>query len=203
MATGGRKRVKRSSTAAGADRRIRARRQAQSDEESVKAVEVLPEESAEQVAWERQPLIEKLVTELVEKYHAHLTRARIIVLGKPKASKSLGKVNVAKAKRTTPAIQALLKDASGTDVHYLIEVGMDAWAGLSARQRRATIDHELHHFTGLDIDDAGRERWGLRGHDVGEFVSVVRRYGAYHADLEVFVAEVRQLKLPGMEPASQ
>ena len=151
------------------------------------------------VEWERQPLIEKLVTELVEKYHAHLVRARIIVLGKPKASKTHGKVNVAKAKRATPAIQALLRDASGVDVHYLIEVGMDAWDGQSARQKRAILDHELHHFTGVEVDDKGREKWGLCGHDVQEFTAVVRRHGAYHADLEVFVSAIQQLKLPGVE----
>lgn len=32
-----------------------------------------------------------------------------------------------------------------------------------------------------------------------EFTAVVRRHGAYHADLEVFVAEIKQLKLPGVE----
>ena len=161
--------------------------------------DVSKDAEVEQIEWERQPLIEKLVTELVEKYHAHLTRARIIVLGKPKASKTHGKVNVAKAKRATPAIQALLRDASGVDVHYLIEVGMDAWDGQSARQKRAILDHELHHFTGMEVDDKGREKWGLRGHDVQEFAAVVRRHGAYHADLEVFVAAIRQLKLPGVE----
>ena len=167
-------------------------------------VDVLPpgeKSESDQVEWERQPLIEKQVTELVEKFHAHLTRARIIVLGKPKASKSNGKVNVAKAKRATPAIRALLKDALGVDVHYLIEIGMDEWQGgrLSAHQKRATLDHELHHFTGVEVDDQGRETWGMRAHDVQEFTAVVRRYGAYHADLEVFVQEIRQLKLPGVD----
>src|SRR6266851_7718699 len=76
-----------------------------------------PEEAPPE--WERREDIEKVVAELVEKWHGHLARARIIVLGKPKAGKVGGKVNVAKAKRVTPAIQALLKDASGLDIAYL------------------------------------------------------------------------------------
>ena len=179
---------------------VTARRRILNQSTPVVVIDDVPKDAeVEQIEWERQPLIEKLVTELVEKYHAHLTRARIIVLGKPKASKTHGKVNVAKARRATPAIQALLRDASGVDVHYLIEVGMDAWDGQSARQKRAILDHELHHFTGMEVDDKGREKWGLRGHDVQEFTAVVRRHGAYHADLEVFVSAIQQLKLPGVE----
>jgi hypothetical protein len=54
------------------------------------------------IEWRRMPEVEAIVDELVKKHHRHLERAKIVVLGKPKAGKSHGKVNVAKASRPPP-----------------------------------------------------------------------------------------------------
>jgi predicted metallopeptidase len=139
------------------------------------------------VEWERQPLIEKIVDELVSAHHPHLQRARIIALGRPTGSKK----KMAVAKRASRAIQAIYKDAAGLDVHYLIEVGLDHWERLDARGRKILIDHELCHFAGLD----DRGRWGMLDHEIEEFRAIVKRYGAYHADLAAFVTEAKQMSL--------
>lgn len=136
--------------------------------------------------------VEAIVEELVRAHHRHLERARILVLGKPKAAKrSGGKVNVAKAKRATPALNALVKDELG-EVHYLIELGLDAWDKLDTKVRRIVLDHELCHFAGQG--EAGK--WTVVDHDVEEFTTILRRHGAWHVSLEMFVREAKQLDLP-------
>lgn len=54
----------------------------------------------------------------------------------------------------------------------------------------ALVDHELYHI-GHVLDDFGAPKfnrdtglpvWGMRGHDVEEFVGVVERYGTGHED---------------------
>jgi predicted metallopeptidase len=141
------------------------------------------------VEWERMPLIEKIVDDVAADHHPHLKNARIIVLGRPKASKR----HAAVARKASRSIQALYKDAAGLDVHYLIEVGLDVWTRYTPEQRRILIDHELCHFLGLD--DKGR--WAVRpDHDIEEFTEIVKRHGAHHHDLQVFVKEgAKQMSL--------
>jgi predicted metallopeptidase len=144
--------------------------------------------------WRRMPEVESIVAEIVAKHHRHLEHAQIVVLGKPKASKALGKVNVAKAKRATEAMNALLRDEIG-EVHYIIEIGLDEWGRLLASDRRKVIDHELMHFAGLDEDS---ERWLLVGHDVEAFTEEIKRHGAWTPELRTFCAAAKQLDLPGV-----
>ncbi len=126
----------------------------------------MPRKKKTKIEWRRMLEADPLVQDLVKKYHRHLERAKIVVLGKPRASKSHGKTNVAKAKRATDTIQTLVKELAGEDVHYIIEVGLDAWEQLDMQQRRIVLDHELCHFSGLDVE---KNTWGLRGHDLKLF----------------------------------
>lgn len=143
------------------------------------------------VEWRRMPEVEAIIDELVKKHHRHLERARIVVLGKPKAGKRRGKTNVATASKAPAALNALVKDEIG-EVHYQIAIGLDAWDKLDAKKRRIVLDHELCHFAGQD--EAGK--WGLVGHDVEEFTTILGRHGAWTADLELFVKQAKQLELP-------
>lgn len=145
----------------------------------------------EKKEWQRLPLVEEIVRELVTAHHHHLEHATIVVLGKPTASKSGGKTNVAKAKRAMPALNALVKDEIG-EVSYIIEVGLDAWDALDQKQRRIILDHELMHFSGLD-DESGT--WGLVLHDIECFTAEIQRYGAWNEDLRGFLAAIKQLSL--------
>jgi hypothetical protein len=71
-------------------------------------------------------------------------------------------------------------------------IGHDAWEKLSAEQRIIVLDHELCHAAGQDL----LGRWTLTGHDVEEFSAIIRRYGTWTADLQLFAKEVAQLSLP-------
>lgn len=143
--------------------------------------------------WERMPLVEKLARELIAECHPELERAKLVVLGKPKAGKKGEHLVAAVARRPSKALQALWKEGTGEDLHYLIEVARDTWETLDATRRRVLIDHELCHFTGLD--DKGR--WGFRAdHDIEEFLPIIRRYGEKAgADVQLLKSVAKQLGL--------
>lgn len=152
-----------------------------------------PRMAVNKFEWTRLPLVEDVVADLVKKFHQHLMRANILVLGRPKAARSLGKINYAKAKKVTPAMAALLKDHIG-EAHYLIEIGQDEWDKLDAKRKRIVLDHELCHFGGLDVE---KDRWTMVGHDIQEFTAIVARHGCWYAELEVFArTAATQLELP-------
>lgn len=148
--------------------------------------------------WERMPEADTLVEGLIAAHHRHLLHAQVVCLGKPKAGRSRGRVVLANAKRPTAAMQALVRNSLGS-VHYLIEIGLDAWADLTSDCRRILLDHELCHFAGQDLDTG---RWGLVGHDVEEFTQIVRRHGLWRPDLQTFGAAVQQLALPFADTAA-
>ena len=144
------------------------------------------------VEWERLPLVEKIVDEVVATHHPHLARARIVCLGKPKAGTKGQSTVVATASRAPKNLAALYKDAAGLDVHYLITIGRDAWDGMTKEQQKIIIDHELCHFLGLD--DKGR--WALRSdHDIQEFHEIIKRHGDKLPALHGVLRVARQLGL--------
>jgi hypothetical protein len=158
-----------------------------------------PKKEKPKAEWRRMPEAEAVVADLVHKHHRHLERAKIVVLGKPKAGKRGGKVNVAKAKRATPELQALIKEIAGEEVHYVILVGLDAWDKQDTKQRRIVLDHELCHFAGQDLDTG---KWGLVGHDVEEFSAILARHGAWNWELRRFCQEAKPRPARSDRPVS-
>ena len=146
--------------------------------------------------WRRMPELDPLVADLVGKHHPHLERAHIVCVGKPKAGKKGNRYNVAKFRKVTALYRTLslpnvwLGDHEQVD--YLIEIGLDQWERLEARQRRIVLDHELCHGAGQDENG----KWTVVGHDLEEFRSIVRRYGKWSPDVELFVDAVAQTTLP-------
>lgn len=80
-------------------------------------------------------------------------------------------------------------------VDFVILLDLDYWEGADVRQREILVFHELCHCIHKEdrdgdprYDDNGRPVWGLLGHDVEEFTSVVARYGAYSDEIRIFIA---------------
>lgn len=140
--------------------------------------------------WARREEIEKLVAEVAKKFHKHLERAVIAVLGKPKAGKRMGRRVIATVHKPTAMMNAMLADEWG-ELHYIIVVGMDAWGELDQKAKRRVIDEALCHFTGMDEKD----RWQIVDYDVKVFHSHFKRWGAYNADVEMFVEAARQIDM--------
>jgi len=80
---------------------------------------------------------------------------------------------------------------------FLIEVNWTKWASLSPARRLALIDHELTHCSREETDD-GETKYVLLPHDIEEFHSIVRRWGAWRPQLADFanaMGEGQQLGL--------
>lgn len=91
----------------------------------------------------------------------------------------------------TWAIQRTL----GIDPDFIITLDMNYWEQADANMRDILVFHELSHCVQkLDrdgeprFDEDGSPVWGIKGHDVEEFVSTVARYGAYSEDIRLFIS---------------
>lgn len=107
-----------------------------------------------------------------------------------------------------PKVQGMLKDfflwmieeLFGRVPDFLVTLDAEYWEVADARQREILIYHELQHAVlKLDADgcpaideNTGKARWKLAGHDVEEFASVVRRYGAHSPDIQGFIAALQE-----------
>ncbi len=144
--------------------------------------------------WERFPDGEALIAKLRPAYHKHLEGLAILCFSKPEASKSKGRINVAKAMKATPILKAALRHHD-EKIDYLVVVGLDEFKPMDAKTKEAVIDHELCHFAGPD--DKGNMK--MRGHDVEEFTEILERHGAWDSSRYYFAkaAQELQLGLPG------
>lgn len=149
--------------------------------------------AAKKIEWTRLPDADSIVAELIRAFHPHLEHARIACVGKPKAHVRHGKINLAKAVKVGKFHNVLIGE-DGRHFDYAIQIGLDRWANMAVDRKRIVLDHECCHFSGQDE----RGEWTLRGHDVEEFACIIRRYGLWNADIELFAREIRQLELPGL-----
>lgn len=80
---------------------------------------------------------------------------------------------------------------------FLITLDAAWWADASDLDREILVFHELSHCVHakdalgcLRFDKEGLPVFGILGHDIEEFNQVVRRYGAYRANVRNFVDAV-------------
>jgi len=92
----------------------------------------------------------------------------------------------------------LLEGLLGRLPAFLIILDETYWEAATPQAREILIFHELAHIQHkLDrygaprFDKDGLPVYGLVGHDVEEFTSVVARYGAYSDEIRSFVAAVQ------------
>lgn len=93
----------------------------------------------------------------------------------------------------------MLEEKLGLIPDFLIILDADYWEAVTDREREILMFHEMSHCVQA-VDkwgdprfhrDTGEPVWALAGHDVEEFTSVVRRYGAWNAELEEFIGAAR------------
>jgi len=93
-----------------------------------------------------------------------------------------------------PVFEWLLGKTLGRLPQFLIILDADYWQTASMRDREILIFHELSHiqqkldrFGSPRVDRDGNPVYGLIGHDVEEFTSVVARYGAWNDEIQNFI----------------
>jgi hypothetical protein len=138
--------------------------------------------------WRHAPEVEEIAGELIAEVHTDLLAVRIEYLFMDKVPMSNGRMVLGRARRVSGMTAFFAQFGLGQDLARadrfesvapfgVIEIAEPAWGELRPRQRRALVDHELCH---LKVDfDVEPPRLGVRGHDVEEFTSVLRRHGLW------------------------
>ncbi len=72
-----------------------------------------------------------------------------------------------------------------TGYDYVIEVWQTFFDSAEPKIKEALLFHELAHIESYEKKD-GSIVWGLKKHDIEEFMETVKRYGAWNLGLEKF-----------------
>lgn len=145
----------------------------------------------------------KIATPIMEEHHAHLLGVRVEFLFMDKTPKSKGCDVWGRAKKVSglPAFLALgpntLPDfyADQPFDFFVVEISEEIWERLTAKGKKALVDHELSHCE-ITHDDEGNVNLSVVGHDIKEFSAVIRRHGLWNTSVEDFVkAGAEQLSL--------
>jgi hypothetical protein len=135
--------------------------------------------------------------------HAHLIDANIRVPWASTGFAKQGRVVLGQAEQVMfraggwqkARQEQQMREWFGEEPDYLITLAADYCAECSDAEFCALVEHELYHirqkmdrYGAPAFNEAGMPRLELRGHDVEEFVGVVRRYGASEAVQEMIDA---------------
>ncbi|OZI79900.1 putative metallopeptidase [Bordetella genomosp. 2] len=137
--------------------------------------------------------------------HAHLVDADLAFLWAPGAFAKAGRTVVGQAEQVMfraggwqkARQEQQMVDWFGRVPTFLITLAADYCATCSDEEFCALVEHELYHISQLKDEFGapafyrdGRPKLGIQGHDVEEFVGVVRRYGP-SAEVSRLVAAVK------------
>lgn len=132
--------------------------------------------------------------------HAHLVDADICVLWASSAFAKKGRTVIGQAEQVMfraggwqkTRMEQQMREWFGRVPAFLITLAADYCAQCSDTEFCALVEHELYHiaqgkdeFGGPKFTQEGLPKLEMRGHDVEEFVGVVRRYGASQAVQEL------------------
>ena len=127
--------------------------------------------------------------------HAHLIDANIGVLWASSGFGKQGRVVLGQAEQVMfraggwqkARQEQQMRDWFGEVPNYLITLAADYCAQCTDAEFCALVDHELYHiaqatdqYGAPKFTQEGLPKLQMRGHDVEEFVGVVRRYGPSH-----------------------
>lgn len=125
--------------------------------------------------------------------HAHLLDADIQIMWASSSFEKQGRVVLGQAEQVAfraggwqkARMEQQMRDWFGDVPAFIITLAADYCAQCSDTDFCALIEHELYHIAQATdkygqpaFTEEGTPRLKLRGHDVEEFVGVVRRYGA-------------------------
>jgi len=163
----------------------------------------------------------EMISEVMNQYHGGLRDSEVTVqclmasAAVDANGDSLGHAIMAggyPALATVRIIPIKQRAAGFADAEIILDA--DNWEVSSERERRALIDHELHHLM-LKVDekghairdDQGRPKFTMRKHDiqVGWFNLIANRHGEASVEVRQFremmdSSEFKQCYFAGMEP---
>lgn len=159
--------------------------------------------SPEVEAWARSTFIAE-TAQLMNPDHAHLDSATIGFLWTNEPNERRGKMILGMCQLMPPsgdkwaAGRAIsqIEEWFGDVPDFLITIYAPVAADMDDASFMALVEHELYHAAQATdkfgqpafSKDTGLPVWAMRGHDVEQFVGVVRRYGADAAMVREMVA---------------
>lgn len=88
----------------------------------------------------------------------------------------------------------LFRRVFGRIPNFVMILDLEYWRDASEREREILVYHEMCHAEHktdkegeLRFDEAGKAVYGIREHDVNEFIAVVERYGQWSDEIRRFV----------------
>lgn len=149
------------------------------------------------MTFEYAPAVREVAEKLVAEHHQELQGIRVEYVWRNKPIVSRGKVVLGKARKIT-GLAAFLSSGESLDeddeqTYFVIEVAKEYWPKLTNEERIALVDHELTHCT-VDYGDDGENKLSILPHDLEDFLSIFRRYGAWSEDAQRVVAAIDAAK---------
>jgi hypothetical protein len=168
--------------------------------------ELIPEKDGPKFDHRPEPYL--LMDEIREKFHEHLTDARIALAWRKELKADVdGRLILGRCMKASDLQRELV------DYDFVILLNWEVWHDpeFTKEKKSALLDHELCHAevsrdqeTGEDkFDERGRRVWRTRKHDIEEFTEIVKRHGCYKRDLEKFAETLlkkREPQLPFVPP---
>lgn len=147
-----------------------------------------------------------LLDELIDSFHGDLRQARIGLAWCTSWNADVdGRVTLGKCKKASD----LDREIATYDFIILLRKAFWQHDAVTPQQRRALLDHELHHAapkldkTGeQQRDERDRPVWRIRKHDIEEFTPIVERYGAWTRDLEQMFAALLRASTEPFKPCA-
>lgn len=139
------------------------------------------------------PEAERIASDLILVHHKHLADARIDYLSTTAKRKKCDRVRLGSAQKIA-GLTAYYAKQSGQKYDFVIVISEGDWKWLPEAHRQALVDHELAHCW-RQVDDKGRERWTIRGHDVEEFTEIIARHGLWRREHQEMAHVMLQLPL--------
>lgn len=133
--------------------------------------------------FEPAPEVEKIARDLIAKYHGHLINAKIKYLFRRGPWTSQKRETLGKATKVSGVNQYL------TGLDFIIMINIEVWDQLNDKEKIALVDHELEHCCEED------GKYFIQGHDVEDFLAVIKRNGFWTPDLRKIENEAVQGKL--------
>lgn len=153
------------------------------------------------IEWARSSFIDE-TADLMNEDHAHLRFATIGALWTNVTNGRAGRRVIGQCEMGLPPagkwararIEMQIEQWFGFVPHFLLTFDAHYASTCSDAEFCALVEHELYHcgqerdaFGAPKFRRDGSPAYGLRGHDVEEFVGVVRRYGADAASVRALV----------------
>lgn len=131
------------------------------------------------------PEVAKVTRQLINNEHSHLGPVRIEYVFVSECPKVAGKIQWGRAKKVS-GLNAYLasenQEPGIPDEFFVIEIVRPVWTQLDEKSKKALIDHELTHCW---VDD--EDGLSIKPHDLEEFNAIVRKYGLWRDDVELFI----------------